>query len=355
MAQEALVVTDAQALNGSFLQEIVSEYRLSLANVTLISQAAILPSKRLPGQSSSVDMVISVAESPGYHTSGVIGELARVLRPGGTLVLQEPIAKRSAVPEEAAKLGASAAAKLQSQPALERALLLAGFTGAAHVSPFSSAGLAPLFAGLTPASVGSTQGPLLQPFAVRVQKPSWATGSSFKLKRSKVNPGEAKVNGAAVRLSLDEMDEVTRVPSAAAAAMAAAAPPAAAAMPAVSQSAASWTLVNGDLEEDEDLVDEEALLTAEDLAPPLAVPAEDCGAGAAKKACKNCTCGRAEMEVATESEKLTIDQLSNPQSACGSCGLGDAFRCAGCPYRGLPAFKLGEKIALPNSMLTADV
>jgi len=28
------------------------------------------------------------------------------------------------------------------------------------------------------------------------------------------------------------------------------------------------------------------------------------------------------------------------------CGLGDAFRCAGCPYRGLPAFEMGKKIEL---------
>ncbi|KAM3138081.1 hypothetical protein pb186bvf_009754 [Paramecium bursaria] len=63
------------------------------------------------------------------------------------------------------------------------------------------------------------------------------------------------------------------------------------------------------------------------------------------RACTNCTCGRKELEDAQDKDQL-LKQLETGkvESSCGSCYLGDAFRCANCPYRGLPAFKQGEII-----------
>jgi len=65
------------------------------------------------------------------------------------------------------------------------------------------------------------------------------------------------------------------------------------------------------------------------------------------KACTNCTCGRKELEDkhGAEEAKTRLEQ-GKERSSCGSCYLGDAFRCDGCPYRGLPAFKPGSKVEL---------
>ena len=62
--------------------------------------------------------------------------------------------------------------------------------------------------------------------------------------------------------------------------------------------------------------------------------ADDCDVGkTGKKACKNCSCGRAEME--EQGVKLTADMLENPQSACGNVSQGVI-------YSGLTVLSLGS-------------
>ncbi|CAK9140732.1 unnamed protein product [Ilex paraguariensis] len=130
---------------------------------------------------------------------------------------------------------------------------------------------------------------LVETFGIKANKPSWKVGSSFSIK---------KVNKILPKVQIDD---------------------------------------------DMDLIDEDSLLTEEDLKKPQLPLVGDCEVGSTRKACKNCTCGRAEAEEKVLKLGLTLDQMDNPQSACGSCGLGDAFRCSTCPYKGLPPFKLGEK------------
>lgn len=93
-----------------------------------------------------------------------------------------------------------------------------------------------------------------------------------------------------------------------------------------------------------DLIDSDQLLDEEDLKKPEAASLKVCGTTGQRKACKNCSCGLAEELAGEGKTKETTGQTSS----CGNCYLGDAFRCASCPYLGMPAFKPGEKIQLSN-------
>jgi len=123
-------------------------------------------------------------------------------------------------------------------------------------------------------------------------------------------------------------------------------------------------------------IDAESLLTPADRERPVPTcePFVQ-GASRRKKACKNCSCGLAEIEAEEEKtrkvvlvdgaedgsavevgmgerERLLRAATAAPKatSSCGSCYLGDAFRCSSCPYLGLPAFNPGEKVEINFGM-----
>lgn len=133
---------------------------------------------------------------------------------------------------------------------------------------------------------------------------------------------------------------------------------------------ALWTLVSPSTSS----IDAEALLTPADRERPIACdPVTSSSVPRKKKACKGCTCGLAEIEKAEEEAeqnelakrlkvvlldadgvvevdaangvdkererlKKAAESATKATSSCGSCYLGDAFRCSSCPYRGKFAF-----------------
>ncbi|KAB0796338.1 hypothetical protein PPYR_10399 [Photinus pyralis] len=115
---------------------------------------------------------------------------------------------------------------------------------------------------------------------------------------------------------------------------------------------AVWKL---DLNDDDDeLIDQDDLLDADDFKKPDESSLKVCGTTGKRKACKDCSCGLAEELDDEASAKKTVNS-AEAKSSCGSCYLGDAFRCASCPYLGMPAFKPGEKVELSSVFLKADV
>jgi anamorsin len=116
---------------------------------------------------------------------------------------------------------------------------------------------------------------------------------------------------------------------------------------------------------DDELIDEDTLLDEEDFKRNVKVPTECKPKAKRRRACKDCTCGLAQkLEAEDKAKRANADQalaklqakdlaevdftVQGKVGSCGNCSLGDAFRCDGCPYIGLPAFKPGEEVRLLN-------
>jgi hypothetical protein len=99
----------------------------------------------------------------------------------------------------------------------------------------------------------------------------------------------------------------------------------------------------GPVGQDKLLKDNEILSEEERKRPENVAACGETESAKPKKPCANCTCGLA--------DKVDTNAASTeaPKTSCGSCYLGDAFRCASCPYRGMPAFKPGEKVVIDTS------
>uniref|UniRef100_A0A674NHP7 Anamorsin n=1 Tax=Takifugu rubripes TaxID=31033 RepID=A0A674NHP7_TAKRU len=264
---------------------------------------------------STFDCVVScvLADSSTVHSSETLAELARILKPGGKLILDEAVT------------GGTEVQSVRTSANLISTLKLSGFTSVAEIS---KAELSPEALSAYRTATGY-QGNTLCRIRISAFKPNFEVGSSSQIKLS----FGSKTPKPAEKPALDP------------------------------NTVKMWMLSANDMNDDDlDLVDSDALLDEEDFKKPdpssLTVPTCGEGAGKKKKACKNwCqllngilfTCGLADE---LEEESKGKEKTNLPKSACGSCYLGDAFRCASCPYLGMPAFKPGEKILLDKTTLT---
>ncbi|CEP07311.1 hypothetical protein [Parasitella parasitica] len=274
-----------------------------------------------PLSSSSYNIIYSnlFAPSVSTHTPNMLSRYLTTLAAGGRLVLEEVILL--------VDLANTVCPITRKASDLESMLKLAGFVNVevTNVAPVSDEMLADYFRlwGTTKVEQGVSR--LTGKFGIahiEAKKPSYEVGQKVALKFGKKKNTTKK---------------------------------------------AVWTAVATD-----DLEDEDALLDEQDKIKPskdsLARP-DDCELTDGKrKACKNCTCGRAEEEEKEsnnvvslnlmddiEDEIVQVDPTPKKTGGCGSCALGDAFRCSTCPYLGTPAFNTGDKVVLGGMFAQDDI
>jgi len=260
---------------------------------------------------SSLHGLISTAASSFQHSDDFLSKALSLLKPNGRLILREPLLFNESDQNLASDF------PVRSLKGLKHSLTIAGYINITDRQEGEPALI----------DLGDKGSFRIAMFEILANKPSWEIGSSASLSSlSSSQPLKRKPIASVWKLDEDDtIDEgIDKVNV--------------------------WKMAMDD--GNEELVDEDELLKEEDIEPlQKKSKKDDCefGKDGVKKACKNCVCGRAEEERKEALEVLkevVVEQVKQVNSSCGSCYLGDAFRCGGCPYRGLPPFKPGDKVTI---------
>ncbi|CAH0390930.1 unnamed protein product [Bemisia tabaci] len=243
--------------------------------------------------SSSFDVIFSgILSPPSFnHDDLVLAEILRIIKPNGRLILREPVVET-----------ADGNGKVLTSEQFRSKLLISGFS---NISEPKTLNLEDAEISAIKKSFNTEKN--ISVMEIICQKPNFEVGASAKL------PFANKLFESA---------------------------------------AAVWKLESS-LDDSIEVIDSDKLLDEEDLKKPDPQSLKVCGTTGKRKACKNCSCGLAEELENEKAEKEPKQEVKS--SACGNCYLGDAFRCASCPYLGMPAFKPGEKVKLSDLQLKADV